>query len=1611
MNRIYRLVWNRTFNTWVAVAENAKGMGKSISGRKLIAAAFALMGGAFIAPLAHAGPTGGQVSAGAGSISQAGSVTNINQSSAKLAINWQGFNIAAGETVNFFQPSATAVALNRVLGQNPSQILGNLNANGQVFVLNPNGVLFGNGAQVNVGGLVASTLSQSDADFMAGNNVFTNNGAAGSVTNLGTLNAANGGYIALLAPQVSNQGVVTATLGTAMLAAGDKVTLHLNNGRLVGYSIDQGALKALVENKQLIQANGGQVILSAKAADALTASIVNNTGIIEAQGISTVGGKILLAADAVTSSGTLDASGTTGGNIALQSGATGTTIVTGAINAAGSTGTGGTVEVLGDKVGLFAGASVNVSGATGGGTALIGGNFHGTGTQQNASQTIVAQGANINADAITTGNGGKVAVWSDKYTQFFGNISARGGANAGNGGFVETSGKQTLAFTGVVNTLATNGVTGTLLLDPTNIDVVAATGTASTIVNAAGAALANPLFATVDAGAAAAPLLAGSAIDVTTINGSLTNVVLQATNNITFSTAVSIAAAGVGLTAQAGNSIILTSGITTNGGGITLTANDVASGAATGKGTITGAGALNAGTGAITLSATSMSLPTITTTGALTTTTTGVGVLGATNFGATNVGSLTVNSGGAVTQTGALIDTGVLNVGAGANAVTLTNVGNAITGTATLAGGATDLVNTLATTAVLNTTGATNVSAGANILTVSGTTGAGALTTTGGATTLGALTVGSGTINATGAVTQTGALTDTGALTVNAAANAITLTNVGNAVTGTATLTGGVTDLVNTVATTAVLNTTGATSVNAGLNALAVSGTTGAGALTTTGGATSLGALTVGSGIINATGAVIQTGALTDAGALTVAAGANAVTLTNAANAITGTATLTGGATSLTNNLATTAVLNTTGATTVNAGANALTVSGAMTGAVTLTGGATSLTNTNALGTIAVLNTTGATNVSAGANILTVSGTTGAGALTTTGGATTLGALTVGSGTINATGAVIQTAVLTDAGALTVNAAANAITLTNVGNAITGTATLTGGVTDLANTLATTAVLATTGATSVSAGANALTVAGSTGAGALTTTGGATTLGALTVGSGTINATGAVSINGLLTVAGAGNLVVESGKGTAAGTTTGGDITVGAGGGVVLGTGTAKFYTGSLAGSTSLAALVGAGSGNFRYNSTSAAANYTATTVAAGGKYAIYRERPTLTITANNPAAMAYGGVPTLTSTATGMANGDTALQALSTQATTTAGGTLSTSGNLTAGAHTLTAAGAVDQLGYAIGYAAGSLTVNPLALTGAAIAAVNTTYGTPAANGAVTFGNKIAADAVGATATTTTPLLSASGNLNAGSYTQTAGALTGADAANYTFAGLTSTANYVVNPLALTGAAIAGVTTAYGTPAANGAVTFGNKIAADAVGTTATTTTPLLSTSGNLKAGSYTQTAGALTGADAANYTFAGLTSAANYTVTPVALSITANNLSTPATGVPFAGGNGVAYTGLVAGETSAVLAGLLGYGGTSQGAINAGTYVITPSGLTSGNYTITYVNGVLTLVPSVPAQVANSLGGVPLETIYHAVTRPVAFAAKPAEMDESTDKISVIQGGVKLPSGAFAL
>lgn len=322
MNRVYQLVWSEKQGQYVVASEKSNNQGRKGGGVRagMVGALLAGLLGSMnaLAIDADALPAGGILSAGAATFARSGSTLHIDQSSERAAINWQSFSVGANATVNFNQPNASAVTLNRVVGNESSVIAGALNANGQVFVLNSNGVLFAQGAQVNVGGIVASTLGMSDADFMAGKATFTNNGTRASVINMGTITTADGGYAALIGNQVKNQGVVVARLGTAAFAAGDKVSLNFNGNSLVGVAIEQGTFNALVENGHAIRADGGLVVLTAKGIDAVLGSVVNNTGEVRAQTVANKDGKIFLLGGmehgTVNAAGTLDASAPSGGN-------------------------------------------------------------------------------------------------------------------------------------------------------------------------------------------------------------------------------------------------------------------------------------------------------------------------------------------------------------------------------------------------------------------------------------------------------------------------------------------------------------------------------------------------------------------------------------------------------------------------------------------------------------------------------------------------------------------------------------------------------------------------------------------------------------------------------------------------------------------------------------------------------------------------------------------------------------------------------------------------------------------------------------------------------------------------------------------------------------------------------------------------------------------------------------------------------------------------------------------------------------------------------------------------------------------------------------------------
>lgn len=300
MNKLYRHIGSKTPNRPVVAAEYMQGGGnKKAVHRWKIAAALATS--ALSSPAwADDLPTGGQIVSGSGTIASNGSAMTINQSTDRMIADWQGFSIGANNSVTFNQPGASAVALNRVVGQDPSRILGSLNANGHVFLINPNGIAIGQTGQVQTGGFVASTLGITNENFLAGNYQFA--GTGGAITNEGDV---SGHVVALIAPNVSNSGTIT---GSTALAAGTDVLLDFDGDGLLSVEVKGNTLAGLVENKGLIRADGGTAILSAKGASEALKGVVNNTGTVEARTIARKNGRILLLGD--MSHGEVRAAGT-----------------------------------------------------------------------------------------------------------------------------------------------------------------------------------------------------------------------------------------------------------------------------------------------------------------------------------------------------------------------------------------------------------------------------------------------------------------------------------------------------------------------------------------------------------------------------------------------------------------------------------------------------------------------------------------------------------------------------------------------------------------------------------------------------------------------------------------------------------------------------------------------------------------------------------------------------------------------------------------------------------------------------------------------------------------------------------------------------------------------------------------------------------------------------------------------------------------------------------------------------------------------------------------------------------------------------------------------------
>ncbi|MDI2536890.1 two-partner secretion system exoprotein TpsA4, partial [Pseudomonas aeruginosa] len=357
MNKSYTLVWNQATGCWNVASEGTRRRSKSGRGKALVVAGASLLGLFCQAP-AFALPSGATVVSGDAGFqtSTDGRHMVIDQQSHKLITNWNEFSVRADERVSFHQPGQDAVALNRVIGRNGSDIQGRIDANGKVFLVNPNGVVFGKSAQVNVGGLVASTLDLADRDFLAGNYQFSGDSGA-TVSNAGSLQASEGGSIALLGARVSNDGVIQAQLGD----------VALDGDGLLNLQVDKGSVDALAHNGGLIRADGGQVLMSARSADSLLKTVVNNQGTLEARTLRSAEGRIVLDGGeqgTVRVAGKQDASAIGGGNggLVLNQGANVEIQRTAQVDTHADQGATGTWRILSHEVSVAAVGQANAAG-------------------------------------------------------------------------------------------------------------------------------------------------------------------------------------------------------------------------------------------------------------------------------------------------------------------------------------------------------------------------------------------------------------------------------------------------------------------------------------------------------------------------------------------------------------------------------------------------------------------------------------------------------------------------------------------------------------------------------------------------------------------------------------------------------------------------------------------------------------------------------------------------------------------------------------------------------------------------------------------------------------------------------------------------------------------------------------------------------------------------------------------------------------------------------------------------------------------------------------------------------------------------------------------------
>ena len=688
---------------------------------------------------ALAGPEGAQVVRGQVDITRNGAETLIRAGNNSI-INYKSFNIGANESVRFIQPSSTSRVLNRITTAAPTRIDGSITANGRVYIVNPAGVIFGNGARVDVNALYAAGGKLSNADFLAGRDNFTN--LTGRVENQGTITVQK--FAGLVGEQVFNSGTINAPRGTVVMASGSDVMIGERTGNVY-------------------------VKIKAPTGDVKAGTGTANTGVVNA-----AGGRVIMGAGDIYSIAVRAAGSVKANDISVQASG-GNVEVAGTLDASNARGNGGSIEVLGERVSLV-NAKLNATGQTGGGQVHVGGDYQGLGDRERAKVVTVDAGSTIDVSATEKGNGGTAIVWSDNYTQFHGTGLARGGAMGGDGGLIETSSKDVVSLDPAkIDAGSIDGNGGTWLIDPRNVTISSGAttemtpsgGSPNTFTPTTTGASSNVNVADIQTS-----LNGGTSVIVTTAQAGVADA-----GNITVQNSITKSAGGnATLTLRAQNDITIDAGVTISATagqlGVTLEANSATGDTASGTGSVFLNGTINTNGGAFSSSGVGF-------------TQSGTGVI-------TAGGGVTINHTGAVALGGAITG-GAVDVNAGAGGISL--AGNVITSGDSVR--FQDAV-TLTGSASIDTTGSSSA-AGANITfdsTIEGTT-AGAENLTLNAGTGGDITL----TGAAGGTTRLGAVAITNADDVTAAGlRSTTLTQTAGG--GTTTL-GGAVDTAGAIGLTA----------------------------------------------------------------------------------------------------------------------------------------------------------------------------------------------------------------------------------------------------------------------------------------------------------------------------------------------------------------------------------------------------------------------------------------------------------------------------------------------------------------------------------------------------------------------------------------------------------------------------------------------------------------------------------------------------------------------------------------------------------------------------------------------------------------------------------------